>query len=375
MDINIGRIEMLSQQIQRPIPRAAAAGLGASYMSGSLNADGQRFAMPEPVAMPSDVDLYIPSIPNLNAGAGYATAPSAMQENFNDVNDDNGNANDIADNGQNQNYEDHHHDHAHDDHDHDHDDHGNVAARQTGENQAAYNNAGVATTSTTSNVDTNENVASDESEDGTSANAGAPETESNNDTSVTEYTPEEQRVIDELQARDREVRAHEQAHIAVGGQYVRGGATYQYERGPDNRHYAVGGEVTIDSSPVRGDPEATIAKMQAVRAAALAPADPSAQDRAVAASAGRAEAEAAAELRELRAAEAEGEGSQNQDSVNDVNVNQYNGDNGNDVNANNNNDNNTDAAQSSRIQSNAAAAYTTAVNFADVSQPILSLVG
>jgi hypothetical protein len=119
-----------------------------------------------------------------------------------------------------------------------------------------------------------------------------------------ELTAEEQSVVADLQARDREVRAHEQAHISVGGSYITGGAVYQYENGPDNKRYAVGGEVGIDSSPIRDNPEATIAKMQIVRAAALAPAEPSGQDRAVAAAASREEAGAAAELRERRAAEA-----------------------------------------------------------------------
>lgn len=90
--------------------------------------------------------------------------------------------------------------------------------------------------------------------------------------------------LTELKARDREVRAHEAAHQSVGGQYA-GSISYVYERGPDGAQYAVGGEVSIDTSPVRGDPEATIDKMRVVRAAALAPAEPSSQDRAVAAEA------------------------------------------------------------------------------------------
>ena len=90
--------------------------------------------------------------------------------------------------------------------------------------------------------------------------------------------------LTELKARDREVRAHEAAHQAVGGQYA-GAISYVYERGPDGAQYAVGGEVSIDTSPVEGDPQATIEKMRTVRAAALAPAEPSPQDRAVAAQA------------------------------------------------------------------------------------------
>jgi hypothetical protein len=111
-----------------------------------------------------------------------------------------------------------------------------------------------------------------------------------------ELSPEEQSVVNELRNRDREVRAHEQAHVSAGGAYIRGGVSYRYQRGPDNRSYAVGGEVGIDTAPERDDPGATITKMQAVRAAALAPADPSAQDRAVAAAAARNESAARAEL-------------------------------------------------------------------------------
>ena len=120
-----------------------------------------------------------------------------------------------------------------------------------------------------------------------------------------EFTPEEQRVINELKITDREVRAHEQAHISVGGSYILGGPVFDYESGPDSKRYAVGGEVSIDSSPEHDNPEATIAKMQVVRAAALAPADPSAQDRAVASAASREESRARGELSEKRAAEAQ----------------------------------------------------------------------
>lgn len=87
--------------------------------------------------------------------------------------------------------------------------------------------------------------------------------------------------IRQLQARDREVRAHEAAHAAAGGAYA-GGPTYGFERGPDGQTYAVSGEVGIDVSPIAGDPQATLKKAQQVRAAALAPAEPSAQDMRVA---------------------------------------------------------------------------------------------
>ena len=103
-------------------------------------------------------------------------------------------------------------------------------------------------------------------------------------TASAELTPEEQKQVTDLKKQDREVKAHEAAHIAAGGAYVRGGATYSYQSGPDGKRYAVGGEVSIDTAP-EDDPNATIRKMQAVRSAALAPANPSGQDRSVAAAA------------------------------------------------------------------------------------------
>lgn len=112
----------------------------------------------------------------------------------------------------------------------------------------------------------------------------------------------EQEEIRQLAARDREVRAHEQAHSSVGGQYA-GAPSFTFTRGPDGVRYATGGEVPIDVSRVAGDPEATIRKMQIVRRAALAPADPSAADRSIAARATRSESEARAELAQQRAEE------------------------------------------------------------------------
>ncbi|MEO0586191.1 MAG: putative metalloprotease CJM1_0395 family protein [Planctomycetota bacterium] len=117
-------------------------------------------------------------------------------------------------------------------------------------------------------------------------------------------TPEEQEQVDKLQTRDREVRAHEQAHKNVAGPYAVSGPTYSYQRGPDGQRYAVGGSVQIDTSP-EDTPEQTLAKMQQVRRAALAPAEPSAQDRRVAQQASQQAAEARAEINAQRAADSE----------------------------------------------------------------------
>jgi len=93
---------------------------------------------------------------------------------------------------------------------------------------------------------------------------------------------EEKTEVKRLGDRDREVRAHEAAHATTGGAYT-GTPSFEYVSGPDGIQYAVGGHVDIDISAVSGDPKATIAKMEVVQRAALAPAQPSGQDRSVAA--------------------------------------------------------------------------------------------
>ncbi|XLX39944.1 putative metalloprotease CJM1_0395 family protein [Ectopseudomonas mendocina] len=122
-----------------------------------------------------------------------------------------------------------------------------------------------------------------------------------------EPSPQEQRQqqleIAELVQRDREVRNHEQAHAAVGGQYA-GAPTYSFKRGPDGQRYAVSGEVSIDTAPIPNDPEATLRKMEIVLRAALAPIEPSPQDLRVAALAQAQAAQARVELAELRREEA-----------------------------------------------------------------------
>jgi hypothetical protein len=103
-------------------------------------------------------------------------------------------------------------------------------------------------------------------------------------------TPKEEQVVHKLEARDTAVRAHEAAHMAAGGGLA-GGASYTFETGPDGQRYAVGGEVPVSIAPGR-TPDETIQNAQTVRAAALAPADPSSQDMAVAAQATQMEAQA-----------------------------------------------------------------------------------
>ncbi|MCI4662713.1 MAG: hypothetical protein MRY63_12945 [Neomegalonema sp.] len=119
---------------------------------------------------------------------------------------------------------------------------------------------------------------------------------------VSGLTQAELREVAELKARDRQVRAHEQAHATVGGQYA-SAPRYEYQVGPDAQRYAIAGHVMIDTAPVADDPEATVAKMEVVKAAALAPVDPSSADRQVAATADALRNQALAELFTRRRAE------------------------------------------------------------------------
>jgi hypothetical protein len=107
--------------------------------------------------------------------------------------------------------------------------------------------------------------------------------------------PAQQRKLDELKKTDQEVKTHERAHMAAGAGLVMGGANFQYQRGPDGKMYAVSGEVKIDTSREK-EPKDTIRKMQQVKRAALAPSQPSGQDRSVAARASQIEAEARIEM-------------------------------------------------------------------------------
>ncbi len=117
-----------------------------------------------------------------------------------------------------------------------------------------------------------------------------------------ELTEEEKKQVKNLKKIDLEVKAHERAHMAAGSGLTIGGANFEYQRGPDGKMYAIGGEVKIDTSR-ENDPDATIRKMQKVRRAALAPTQPSATDRSVAAQASQIEAQARTELAQQRSAQ------------------------------------------------------------------------
>ncbi len=132
----------------------------------------------------------------------------------------------------------------------------------------------------------------------------------------------EEKIIDELSARDAEVKRHENAHASTGGS-VTGSPSYEYRKGPDGKSYAVSGEVSVDLSTVAGDPGATIAKMQQVHAAALAPTNPSSQDIKVAATAAKIILEAQSELMALALARESVAEKNNSDSASAADKSEY----------------------------------------------------
>ncbi|MER2490958.1 putative metalloprotease CJM1_0395 family protein [Catenovulum sediminis] len=140
-----------------------------------------------------------------------------------------------------------------------------------------------------------QDTADDNTGDNADDNAEQNSSNQQQDAQNQQPSEQEQKEIDELQARDREVKTHEQAHASIGGQYA-SAPSYEYEQGPDGKKYAVGGEVQIDVSVVNGDPQATIRKMEQVKRAALAPAEPSSADRNVANEASQKAQEARVEL-------------------------------------------------------------------------------
>lgn len=112
-----------------------------------------------------------------------------------------------------------------------------------------------------------------------------------------ELSKEEEKEVQELRKRDREVRQHEQAHVAAASGYALGGPKYEFQNGPDGKRYAVGGHVNLDTSEEK-TPEATLRKASVLQKAATAASEPSSQDRAVASQASQMAAQARKEIME-----------------------------------------------------------------------------
>ena len=179
---------------------------------------------------------------------------------------------------------------------------------------------------------------------------------------IGELSLEEQRIVSELQAADTNVRAHEAAHMAAGGGLT-SPASYTYERGPDNKMYAVAGEVGISTSQ-GNTPQESLNKAQTIRRAALAPADPSPQDLKVAAQAASMEMSARAQIMQEKMA---------QNSQNPNNNNEASAENSNTNSAENSNVNSTGNSRIPSINhSSSTGGYYAAISDPTISSQIAS---
>lgn len=189
--------------------------------------------------------------------------------------------------------------------------HTDPAEKHTGETASSLSGQADEAQSPASRSETGQSAPEGQAKDGTGASnlaAQSQGSEKEDDADGDGLNEAEEKQVHDLAKRDREVRAHEQAHARVGGAYA-SAPSYTFQQGPDGKRYAIGGEVQIDTAKER-TPEATIRKMQVVIRAAMAPAEPSSQDMKVAQQAQSQLAEAQAELRQQKAEELKGEDDQ-----------------------------------------------------------------
>ena len=85
---------------------------------------------------------------------------------------------------------------------------------------------------------------------------------------ATVLTASQTAAVNQLKAQQAAAQLAVQAQLQAAGGYS-SGVTYQYARGPDGTTYVVGGSVSFDTQSIPGNPNATIAKMETVRRAAL----------------------------------------------------------------------------------------------------------
>ena len=128
-------------------------------------------------------------------------------------------------------------------------------------------------------------------------NSNSNSNEQSLDNSNKELTQQEKQEVAKLKATDAEVKAHENAHKAAAAGLRTSAPNYEYETGPDGKKYAVAGDVNI-SYQTSSDPEVNLKNAQQLKAAALAPAEPSSQDRKVAMKAEREIAKARQEIQD-----------------------------------------------------------------------------
>ncbi len=145
------------------------------------------------------------------------------------------------------------------------------------------------------------------------------EYQASNNSNKEELTQQEKQEVAELKTTDAEVKVHENAHKAAAGGLRTSAPNYEYETGPDGKKYAVAGDVNI-SYQTSSDPEENLKNAQQLKAAALAPAEPSSQDRKVAMKAEREIAKARQEIQEEELKkEKEADGNNNSSNIENKN--------------------------------------------------------
>jgi hypothetical protein len=163
----------------------------------------------------------------------------------------------------------------------------------SGSKSTSNSDPGHALIQTGKNAKNNESKQEKNSED--KSKHRSKKSESSSAKSTKELTDSEKREVSRLKKRDAEVRTHEQAHLSAAGSLAAGGASFEYEKGPDGNKYAVGGEVPL-ATGTGSTPEEKLRNAERVYRAALAPANPSSQDRAIASQASSDAMKARAEI-------------------------------------------------------------------------------
>ncbi|MEA3512530.1 MAG: putative metalloprotease CJM1_0395 family protein [Campylobacterota bacterium] len=87
------------------------------------------------------------------------------------------------------------------------------------------------------------------------------------------------RVLDKFKQKDSEVRSHEQVHASIGATTTP--ISYNYQKGPDGKMYAVGGSVRMETS-IPTDPKEASFKLDKIADAATGSAEVSGADTTIA---------------------------------------------------------------------------------------------
>jgi len=87
------------------------------------------------------------------------------------------------------------------------------------------------------------------------------------------------RVLEKFKQADANIRSHEQVHASIG--QTTAPISYNYQKGPDGKMYAVGGSVRLDTS-IPSDPKAAAFKLDQIQKAAIGTADASGADMGIA---------------------------------------------------------------------------------------------